>query len=276
MTAQGSGRRPAHASSAAAGRRLRELPRSVRALLLAFVVVVSAGLVAAHLNLSLQHAGRDGEPGVSRRDIVLAFHGDPDRTLLAAKVDGGSMERYVPLPTERDLIVSWANGGGGDAGFDEVADVLERRCVRCHNPRGEMSSVSFAESRRGGAVRELVAKSATLDRGMSSSALMRSTHAHLFGMAVLFLAVGLLVLRTDLGARCRVALALAPFVAVILDIGSWWLTRWSPAWSWGVYVGGALLGISASLGLVRCAFELVTPRAAPNGARPAVPSSTAS
>lgn len=241
--------------------RLREVGPAARALLTAFLLTIAVAFAFGQVTNHATHAGLDGEPGPSIDDVVIAFHGRPGSTLLASKVSpGGSMEKYVPLPSERELVVDWASDGAPADGFDAVAAVLERRCVRCHNPNGEMASVPFSNSRAGGAELELVRRTTVPDQGKSVAALGRSTHAHLFGMGTLFTLAGLVFLMTDVSPRGKVVCVTLPFVAMLVDIGCWWLTRWEPAFAWGIVLGGIALGVAFAVLVLRPLWELWIPR----------------
>ncbi len=239
--------------------RLRSLSTPARCLVAAFLLAVAAGMAAAHVNLHLQHAGRDGKPGLSYDDVVAAFHGNPDRTLLAAKIDGGSMERYVPRPVDQLALLEWAAAGAEEPAFEPAKEVLDRQCVRCHHPAGEMASVPFAPSRRAGSEHAMVTNVTGPDPGTSLPTLARSSHAHLFGMGTLFALTGLIVLGTDLRARWKALLAVLPYVAMFMDIGCWWLARLAPEFALGVVGGGALMGLAVAAQVGRSVFELITP-----------------
>ena len=48
-------------------------------------------------------------------------------------------------------LAGWVGSGAPEDGFPAAASVLDRLCIRCHNPGGEMSHVPFARSRAEGA-----------------------------------------------------------------------------------------------------------------------------
>jgi uncharacterized membrane protein len=247
--------------------RLRTLPIAARVLLTGFLLAMVAGFVAAQVNLRLQHADLDGEPGLSLEDVEIAFHGKPGSTLLTSKIaPGGSMARYIPLPADRARLDDWVAGGATRANFAPVAQTLDRLCVRCHNPGGEMAQVPFAPSRAEGAEFELVAPTTEPDRGISYASLARSSHAHLFGMSVLYLLAGGIFLLTDSGSRTKVVIAALPFVAMFLDIGCWWLTKLHAGFAPGIVAGGALLGVSFAVLTLRPLWELWTAARSPSDA----------
>lgn len=240
--------------------RLRRLPLPARLLLIGFLLSVVAAFVAAQVTNHATHAGLDGDPSPSVEDIVLAFHGRPGATLLGAKVSpGGSMEKYVPLPAERDAVIAWANDGAAEDGFPPAAAILERRCIRCHHPNGEMASVPYASTRGGPAELELVRVSTVPDTGISTARLGRSTHAHLFGMGTLFLLAGGVLLLSEASAGVKLAGVVLPFGGMFVDIACWWLTRWDPMFAYGIIAGGIVLSLGFVVLVAVPLWELLTP-----------------
>lgn len=240
--------------------RLRELRGAARALAVLFLLTMGAGFVVAQVNVRLQHAGLDGQPGLSLDDVVAAFHGRAGSTVLTSKIGpGGSMERYIPRPEDRDVLEAWVEAGADESEFEAPAAVLERLCVRCHNPLGEMSAAPFAEARSKPPSAELVAAVTVPDTGMSYLSLARSSHAHLFGMGVLYALAGLVFLMTDAGPAVKTAVVASPFVAMFVDIGCWWLTKLHAGFAVGVVAGGVLLAAAFGVLVLWPLWELATP-----------------
>ena len=59
-------------------------------------------------NLYLTYNLADGKPGLTAEDLRRSFYGQRNQTLLAAKIDGGSMEQFLPVPGHKESILSWA------------------------------------------------------------------------------------------------------------------------------------------------------------------------
>jgi hypothetical protein len=187
----------------------------------------------------------DGESGLSYGDVVAAFHGVPGSTALTSKISpGGSMRRYIPLPDDQAVVESWVRGGATQAEFDPTRQVLDRLCVRCHNPGGAMPQARMASSRAEGAQFELVSAFTGPDQGMSVLSLARSSHAHLFGMGVLYAIAGVIFVCSSAGPRTKAIVVSLPFAAMFLDIGCWWLTKMTPGFAVGVIAGGVLLAVA--------------------------------
>ncbi len=244
---------------------LRALEPPARILLSLFLLAAGAGIAVGEENVLATVGAADGDPALSLEDLRRTYHGRPGWTLLGSKVDGGSMEKHVPIPSERRTLVDWARAGARRGDFDAARAVLDARCVRCHSPGGEKEDAPFAASREAGAVHALVANHAGPDRGMTLAKRSTTTHAHLLGMGTLFLALGAVFLLTNTRRGTRAAVVAAPFVGMALNIGGWWLAILSPAFVWGIVLGGAITAAGAAALVVRPLWEMWGP--APKGLR---------
>lgn len=252
--------------------RLRELPLARRLLVTWFLVALGAGFVAAQVNLRLQHELADGEPGMTFEDVVTSFHGRPGDSLLTAKVSpGGSMAKHLPNPADRAALRTWVADGAREDAFAPVAEVLGRRCVRCHNPGGEMRHVPFAASREQAPEFRLVRPLAEASGGMSWAALARSSHAHLFGLATLFAVAGWVFTETSASSRVKAVAVSLPFAALLLDVGSWWLTKIDVRFAVGIVAGGVLMAGAFALLILWPLWDLWVPRRRPAGPGAPVP-----
>ncbi len=229
---------------------LRALALPGRLLLTLFLLGASAGLAAGEFNVLASVGGADGSPGLSMEDLRRTFHGRPGWTLIASKVDGGSMEKHVPVPSERRAIVDWARGGARREEFDGARKVLDLRCVRCHSPGGEKEESPFAEAREAGARWDLVAGYAKPDRGMSTAARATTTHAHLFAMSTLYALLGAAFLLTSTGRAVKAAAVALPFAGMFVDVGSWWLAMLSPAFTWTIVLGGVMVAAGTNPNII--------------------------
>lgn len=239
---------------------LRALGLPGRLLVTLFLLAAGAGVLAGEGNVAASLGAADGVPGFSMEDLRRTYHGRPGWTLLASKVDGGSMEKHVPIPSERRALVEWAGRGGRLEEFEPARRVLDSRCVRCHAPGGENEKAPFAASREGGASHALVAPYAAPDRGMSPAKRATTTHNHLLGMGTLFFALGVVFLFTNTRRTTKALVIGAAFGGMLLNIGCWWLALASPAFVWGIVAGGALNAAGAAALVLRPLWEIWGPR----------------
>ena len=47
-----------------------------------------------------------------------------------------------------------------------------------------------------------------------------------------------------------------PFLAIWLDIGSWWLTKYKPVFAYAVIIGGLLMGLSLAIQICFSLYEM--------------------
>ncbi|MDQ6983131.1 MAG: elongation factor-1 alpha, partial [Ghiorsea sp.] len=66
---------------------------------------------------------------------------------------------------------------------------------------------------------------------------------HLFGISFIFFFVGaIFVLAKSVPVWLKGTVIALPFVSQIMDIASWWLTKFDPMFAWLVLVGGSGMG----------------------------------
>jgi len=73
---------------------------------------------------------------------------------------------------------------------------------------------------------------------------LKFTHIHLFGMSLIFIFMGTIVLFLDLSPGVRTWLIVLPFIGVTIDLASVWLKVFvHPDFFWLHIPGGALFGV---------------------------------
>ena len=86
---------------------------------------------------------------------------------------------------------------------------------------------------------------------------LKWTHIHLFGMSLIFILTGAVVVFLDMGAGVRAWLIALPFLGIWIDIASMWLKGFiSPAFFWLHLPGGGLFGAIFVFVLFRGIYEL--------------------
>jgi len=74
---------------------------------------------------------------------------------------------------------------------------------------------------------------------------VRVSHIHLFGLTFVFFLVGFIFSHAyvrPVWFKC--AVMLTPFVALLMDVSSWYFTKLYHPFAWIVILGGALLALS--------------------------------
>lgn len=213
-----------------------QLPQALKVLYTMVLLILGLGYIFAMIQIYEVHSGRDGRPGLSVEDIRIAYSGSKTDTRLEAALKG-PMAGMLP-GEERAQIIAWVRDGGKEDAFGQIVQpILQNRCLGCHNGSNPHipSLTSYQE----------VKNLAQLDTGMSIGTLVRVSHIHLFGLTFIFAFTGLIFSHAYVRRKYLKSIAVAmPFVAIFLDIMSWWLTKVSTPFAYVVFIGGALMGLS--------------------------------
>lgn len=213
------------------------LPLSMRMVYTMTLLVLGTGYLFAMLQVFFSHAGLDGKPDmVSAEDIRIAYHGSESDTRLESALKG-PMADMLP-PEERSVIFSWVKGGATQDDYaQKVKPIVEARCLACHdgsNPHLPKLT-SFEE----------VGKLTQKDEGATIPTLVRVSHIHLFGITFIFFIVSSIFAHAymkPLWLKCVVIVL--PFLTILTDIFSWYLTKMIPGFAWFIIMSGVLMGIS--------------------------------
>ena len=179
--------------------------------------------------------------------VIMKYYGQRDTTRLEAALRG-PMGEYV-IDQQRRQLVQWIRQGAGEADFVKVQPILTQACAECHSASsktGLPSLTSYAE----------VARYTEVDLGQSMKSLVRVSHIHLFGMSFLFILTSLIFVLSDIPPYVRAILVVIPFLAIWLDIGSWWFTKHDPIFAYIVIGGGVLMGLSLAMQIVISLYDM--------------------
>jgi hypothetical protein len=212
-----------------------EFPLSLRTLFTATLIMLGIGYVFAMIQIYDVHAGRDGKPGLSAADIAIAYSGNKQATKLEGAL-AGPMSGMLP-PDERANIIGWVQRGLDRSEYDtRIQSIVQKRCLVCHDGSNPhiISLVGF----------DNIAKVAQTDTGMSLYTLVRVSHIHIFGMTFIFFIMGLIFSHAYVRPVWFKSTVIAlPFFSMIIDVGSWFLTKINTAFAWAVIIGGGLMGV---------------------------------
>lgn len=213
------------------------LPMSTRMVYTMTLLVLGTGYLFAMLQVFFSHAGLDGNPkNISAQDIRIAYHGSETDTRLVSALKG-PMAGMLP-EAERAVIFKWVDSGTQQDAFEsDVKPIMESRCLACHD--GSNPHIPLLTSHE--EVMKIVAK----DTGATIPALVRVSHIHLFGITFIFFIVSSIFTHAymrPLWLKC--VIIVLPFLTILTDIFSWYLTKWIPGFAWFIIGSGALMGIS--------------------------------
>ena len=261
--------------------RLSRLTLPAKLLVTLFVLIVGPGYLFGTANIVLQHQDADLEPGLSLDDLRRTFHGMEKEVAPEAEIivhsamleqvrTGGEMRKQLEVGGEPAIrgLITWLEAGAEEANFDtrglaEAGDpsakaIIAARCVECHHADGgEMEDIPYAANDEAEPEYSLVMEMATPEFERHESGLqtlvlaptgvkqlVHITHVHVLTVPLFTMAVGCLFLLTGFSPTLKLLLAPLPMLAVILDIGSWWLARFAEPFIYVIAASGAIFGVA--------------------------------
>ncbi len=230
---------------------LPKLSAAVRSLYTGYLLVIGIGLLMAGVQILLTHGMADGKFGVSLDDIVYSYYGDRSNSKLETKLNG-SMRDKAPDNVKRAMIM-WAQQGASKAEWDtEIGELFQQNCVRCHSVIPAIPSFKTYDG---------TLPSAAVDTGETIGALARVSHIHLFGIAFIFFFVGFIFSRAvGFSPLLQSVLIFTPFAFLLIDVLSWWLTKWYPGFAIFTLIGGLGYALASTIMIVSSLYQMwITP-----------------
>ncbi len=226
-----------------------EMPRSIRVLYTATLLLLGLGYLFALIYLFHTYSGKDGNPlTLSYEDIVIAYTGSGKGSRLEGALRG-PMSAMLPRE-EMTPIITWVQEGAKREPYESaIRPTLEKRCLACHdgsNPH--LPNLNGYDN---------VQKLTERDTGTGVFTLVRVSHIHLFGLTFIFFLVGTIFSHAyvrPVWFKCTVIIL--PFVALVMDVSSWYFTKLFHPFAWVVMAGGALMGLSFATMWVISMYQL--------------------
>ena len=213
-----------------------------------FLLTIGLAYIVALINMLYTLQGRDGKPGLSMEDIIITYHGSTEQTRLGSAING-IMEPNLRYKSDKEVILRWLEEGADLPGYTEkVAPILNRDCVTCHNPAinphlpNLTTYAGVAEVAHSG--------------GASIPFLVRVSHIHLFGIAFILYFTGRIFLLCDINIYVKRVAVVIPFVAMLLDVLSWFITKWFAGFAYVVVLSGALMGMSMATQILLSIYQM--------------------
>jgi hypothetical protein len=227
---------------------LAGIPLTSKLALTVLLVVAGVGYLLGFLNIYLTYSPVDQKPGLSLEDISRSFYGTRGGTKLEKSIDG-SMRQYLASDAEYQTVKDWLAGGASEGGFQQVQPIIEASCSTCHSAEAAVADVvtaSYAD----------LAPLLKRDTGKSVSRLVSLSHTHVLAtLPVIFLLVFIFSFaRYPQGLKGLVMVFAS--LAILLDVGSWWLAKLSPALAVLVLLGGLSLAVSFLVLIVLSLLDL--------------------
>ncbi len=231
-------------------RHYSELPYSQRVLYTATLLILGLGYLFALLNVYFTYAGRaGGNPYMlSYQDIVVAYTGSGKASRLESALRG-PMSTMLPRD-EVDTIVGWVQTGSDRAKYEkDIRPNLDKRCMTCHDG----SNPHIANLGTYDSLKKMTEK----DTGASIATLVRVSHIHLFGLTFIFFIMGLMYSHAyvrPVWFKCSVVVL--PYIAIVLDVSSWYFTKLFHPFAWVVILAGGLMGMCFAFMWVTTMYQL--------------------
>jgi hypothetical protein len=214
-----------------------ELPLSLRFLYSAVLCVLGLGYLFALIYLFHTYSGKDGDAkSLSAQDLIIAYSGSGKDSRLEGALRG-SMSVMLPKE-ELTSVVAWVQAGADKPNFEKtVRPILDKRCMTCHdgsNPH--LPNLNGFDN---------VKKVTEKDTGTEVFTLVRVSHIHLFGITFIFFLMGMIFSHAyvrPVWLKCTVMVM--PFVALVIDVAAWYVTKVYHPFAWVVMAGGAFYGMA--------------------------------
>ncbi len=216
---------------------LSELDTPLKVLFTGYLTTVAIGYLFALIQILFTHGMADGKFGLSLDDIVYSYYGNRSGTVLETKLNGSMKNKATEK--ERFAIMQWVRDGADEKDYtnQKIDRIIEKKCELCHN-EGASGIPDFSEFEN---IKELTKE----DEGATFTSLTRVSHIHLFGISFIFMFVGIIFSFSTTASSKYKSIAIGmPYLFLIVDILSWWLTKLSPMFASLVMVAGA--GMAAS------------------------------
>ncbi|MFZ5862360.1 MAG: hypothetical protein ACOYXR_05945 [Nitrospirota bacterium] len=224
------------------------MPISIRWLLSCFLVTIGLGYLLALTYLFLLDVEPHRTMGMNLvQATIVKYYGNRGDTRLEAALNG-SMAGNIDSAEKSDVIV-WIRNGASATEYEKVQPLFAKNCVSCHSKDSGYPVPPLTSY-------EEVRKFAEVDVGQSVRTLARVSHVHLFGIGFLFLLTGSIFALSQINKRLRLAIVALPFIAIWLDIGSWWFTKYQPVFAYTVVIGGALMSLALAAQILISLWEM--------------------
>ncbi len=229
-------------------RRFRDISNSERILDTLFLLTIGLGYLFALSHLYFSHSARDGQPGLSINDVMIAYYGSHDHSRLGAAING-PMGPNLKSKADKFVILKWLQKGKSKDDFEQIiAPILNRDCVKCHNSDENPSMPNLTTYE--GVLEVADAKGASLP------ALVKVSHIHLFGIAFILFFTGKIFILTDINSTFKRTIVAIPFIAMVIDILSWYVTTIIPGFAYVVVISGGLLGLSMGTQILISLYQM--------------------
>ena len=235
---------------------LPHLDITIKSLFSSYLLVIGLGALLASLQILMTHGMADGDFGLSVDDIVYSYHGNPAHSLIETKLNGSMKDKASAA--DRLEIIKWVRQGAKkDQWEGDVKTIFYTNCVSCHSViPGLPDFTQFDE----------VQRVSQPSAGASTTSLTRSSHIHIFAISFIFLFNGLIFsLSVGIKSWIKISIVCLPFLFLIIDVFSWWLTKIHPGFAWFTIISGVGYSFCSAVTWFVCMYQMwVMPKNIPH------------
>ena len=198
---------------------LPSLNLTVKSLFTGYLLAIGIGAILASAQILFTHGMADGELGLSIDDIVYSYHGDPTHSKIETKLNGSMRDKASPA--DKLKIIKWVRSGAPETHWEsEVKAIFYSNCISCHSTIPGLPDFTVYEN---------VKSVAKIDEGASTTSLTKVSHIHIFAISFIFFLNGL-IFSLSIGIKqwLKITVVFLPFLFLIIDVFSWWLTKLAP------------------------------------------------
>lgn len=214
---------------------LSNLSLPIKLLFSGYLLVVAIGYGLMLVQILFTHGMMDGKFGLSFEDIAYSYYGNRSASVLESKLNS-SMRDKAPADA-RSKIIQWVRKGGEQPAYDaEIKPLFEEYCLGSHDAHGGLANFTAFDD---------IKLRTRSDEGATSSPLTQVFHAHMFGVVLVFMFVGLIfALSTGVPCELKCAPILMVYSFFLLDLASWWLMKFDVRFALLMLLGGSGLTLA--------------------------------
>lgn len=227
---------------------LKTLSLPVKVLFTCFLITIGIGYLSAITYLFLIDIEPHAKDNMGIvQAVIIKYYGQRGTTRLEASLEGSMGDNVTPA--QKRQINEWIRKGAPSTGFESIKPIFRNNCASCHSKESGMPIPPLTTY-------EEVAAYTDIDRGQSVKSLVRVSHIHLFGMSFIFILTSWIFVLSEVSIKWRTLLVVIPFIAIWMDIGSWWFTKFEPFFAYTVIAGGVLMGLSLGAQILISLWEI--------------------
>lgn len=225
---------------------LKNLNTSAKISLSFFLLSIIIGTVSALIMLGLLLTHQESGFAIpSVENIKIKYH--YPQLVSAMKT---SMAQYVVDDEDTAAVSKWISSGKTEEEYKKtVAPIMKAACTGCHNPTSTMTGAMPGLPLTN--YKEVVSHA---NAGYSWVKMAKQAHVHLFGIGTFLVLISFIFAFTSFKPWFRNVVITAGWVALILDVLCWWLTKYELSFAYVIVVAGGTMSTSA-IGM--CALSML-------------------